>query len=38
MPTEGWRGGSHSDPAAAADHDCLTGLDTLLAGIAACLG
>jgi len=38
MPTDRRRGDSHSDPAAAADHDCLTGLDTVLAGIAACRG
>jgi len=38
MPTDRWRGDSHGDHAAAADHDCLTGLDTVLAGIGASLG
>jgi hypothetical protein len=37
MPTDRWQGDSHSDPAAAADRDCRTGLDTPLDGIAACL-
>ena len=38
MTADHWRDDRHSDPAAEADHDCLTGLDTVLAGIAPCLG